>query len=300
MDTLGWRRGLVSPSTWKSIAGSVGELRAERYDVAFDLQGLVKSSALVRLARAERRVGFGDRSREPVSRFLVSESYAPPAELHHVVRRNLYLLRALDIDVTDADVPLAVPERSSALRASLESEKIRRYALLNPGAGWVTKRWSARRFGELATAVAEMCDATPLVLWGPGERELAQEVVEASSGRARLAPATDLRDLVSLLSEAVVVVGGDTGPIHIAAGLGVPVVGLYGPSNPATHGPYGRRVATVWSRSSVPRATSGSVPGMTCNVSRRCRSMRSSRRCASCWEQKKSPPGGGGPATANG
>lgn len=246
VDTLGWRRSLGSPATWAGARRALRLLRSENYDVVFDLQGLVKSSLLARLARAKRRVGFGSGSRERAAQYLLSESMAPPADVTHVVRRNLYLLRALGIEVTDGDVPIWSSGNDEELNKTLGSLGVDRYVLLNPGAGWKTKRWGVDRFGRLARELAEDTGAIPLVLWGPDEKELASAVVASSEGAARLAPETDLPGLVSLLRSAELVVGGDTGPVHIAAGLGVPVVGLYGPSNPKTHGPYGRRVRTVW------------------------------------------------------
>jgi ADP-heptose:LPS heptosyltransferase len=112
------------------------------------------------------------------------------------------------------------------------------YALVNPGAAWPNKRWPASRFGELSAFLREVRGITPVVLWGPDERTLAEEVAAASSGAAILAPATTTADLVELSREAAVMVSGDTGPLHIAAAVGTPIVAIFGPTDPDRNGPW--------------------------------------------------------------
>jgi ADP-heptose:LPS heptosyltransferase len=109
---------------------------------------------------------------------------------------------------------------------------------MNPGARRSDKRWPADRFRELARRLAGEAGAAPLVVWGPEERELASAI---AGGPATLAPPTDLDTLLSVLRRASVVVAGDTGPLHLAAALGVPCVGLYGPTSVERNGPWRRR-----------------------------------------------------------
>ena len=117
----------------------------------------------------------------------------------------------------------------------LESDRL---AFVNPGAAWPNKRWQADRFGALSSFLREACGLMPIVVWGPGEEELARSVVEASSGAARVAPPTTLGDLVALARASAVAISGDTGPLHIATAVGTPVVGLFGPTDPKRNGPW--------------------------------------------------------------
>jgi ADP-heptose:LPS heptosyltransferase len=110
------------------------------------------------------------------------------------------------------------------------------YAVINPGAAWPNKRWPAERFGELAAFLLEVRGIVPFVLWGPSEAPLAQAVVDASGGAARLAPPTKIRDLVEVCRSAALMISGDTGPLHIAAAVGTPTVSIFGPTDPARNG----------------------------------------------------------------
>ena len=112
------------------------------------------------------------------------------------------------------------------------------FAILNPGAAWSSKCWIPACYGALARRLRDRHALRSTVTWGRGEKEWAGAVVSASDGAAALAPATSVADLVALTRAAAIVVGGDTGPFHIAAAVGTPVVGLYGPSDPARNGPW--------------------------------------------------------------
>ena len=112
-----------------------------------------------------------------------------------------------------------------------------RYVLLNPGAAWPNKQWPPARFGAIAAALRDRHGLRSVVLWGPGEIALGREVVAASSGAALLAEPSSVADIVALARGAALMVSGDTGPTHIAAALGTPLVGIYGPTRPARNGP---------------------------------------------------------------
>jgi ADP-heptose:LPS heptosyltransferase len=124
-----------------------------------------------------------------------------------------------------------------------------RYAVLHPGvSGFGTlKRWPAERYAVLARRLKEVRGIPVLLTAGPGEEALAEQVAAASGGAARSAPGTrNLAELGAILARAAVVVGADTGPIHLAALLGVPTVALFGPKDPAVYAPRGARVRVVW------------------------------------------------------
>lgn len=194
------------------------------HDVAVDFQGLIKSAGFAWLSRAPARYGF-DRQfirEKPAALFTNRRVQVDPTR--HVVEWNLQLAEAVagkSLHPRPDFAPFATGEGL---------EKYRGRIVLLPGAGRVEKQWPAARFREVARAYGPRV----LVVWGPGEQKLAAEI------GGQVAPKTSLRELAFLLQQAAVVVGGDTGPLHLAAALGTRVVGLYGPTDPRRNGPYGQ------------------------------------------------------------
>ena len=211
-------------------------LRARQYDAALDFQGLVKSAALSRLSGARRVMGFDRASlREPVAAFLYGERVVVGPG-GHVIQKNLRLAAAVGARSTTIEFPLRPID--SAAFAAVQAEDTSPFALLNPGAAWPNKRWPTDRFGRLAAWLRDQHGLRSIALWGPGEEELARAIVSASSGAATEAPRTQLTDLVALSRAAKLLVSGDTGPTHIAAAVGTPVVALFGPTDPLRNGPW--------------------------------------------------------------
>jgi ADP-heptose:LPS heptosyltransferase len=117
--------------------------------------------------------------------------------------------------------------------------------VLNPGAGWPNKRWPPQRFSAVARWLRDTLGLHAVVAWGPGDEALARAVVDGAGGAAELSPPTTIPTLASMLRQARLMVAGDTGPAHLAAALGTPVVGLYGPTDPDRNGPWLREDVTV-------------------------------------------------------
>jgi heptosyltransferase-1 len=131
------------------------------------------------------------------------------------------------------------PAAEARIDQRLRNEGFRDFAILNPGAGWGAKRWPAERYGRVARALAS--DGVRSVLnYGPGEDNLAREAEAASEGAAK-AIKCSITELIALTRRSRLFVGGDTGPLHLAAALQVPVVAIFGPTDPARNGPYGTR-----------------------------------------------------------
>jgi len=241
-----------------SLAGAIRELRKARYDVAIDLQGLIKSALLARSSGAPRVVGFvSSYAREALARPLYTDVYDPGRgglydrrETRHVVEINLGVLSALGISMAEPEFPIEAVVSEAARQ--IQDRTSGRYALVNPGAAWPNKRWPTARLAAVAALLRQRHAVTPVVIWGPGEEALAQEVVAAAGGAALLSPRTTIADLVALTRGATLMVSGDTGPAHIAAAVGTPIVGIYGPTRPARNGPISPRDITV-SRDAVCR-----------------------------------------------
>ena len=236
---------------WADVAR---RLRQVRYDAAIDLQGLLKSAVLARASGASKVLGFSIwHLREKSARPFYSATDDGSVEAGgpdqrgqlHVIRKNLRLLRALGVHDERIAFPLARVQSDAVVRVREALGNPRPFALINPGAAWGNKRWPADRFGEIAAFLRDVRGLPSFVLWGPDEKALAQSVVDASRGAARVAPPTGLGDLLELARAAALMVSGDTGPLHIAAAAGTPGVAIFGPTDPARNGPWSAEEVTI-------------------------------------------------------
>jgi len=233
------------------LLSAVRELRSIRYDATIDLQGLIKSALIARASGASKVIGFSRRyAREGLASLLYTDVHDPggegiyaPSETRHVVEINLGLLAPLGIAVGRPEFPLDRVDSAAARQVSVQTAG--RYALLNPGAAWPNKRWPPDRLAALARAIRDRHGLMSAVLWGPGEQELGAAVVAQANGAAVLSPPTAIADIVALARGAALMVSGDTGPTHIGAAVGTPIVGIYGPTRPERNGPWRPEDATV-------------------------------------------------------
>ena len=212
-----------------------GEMRAalakmRGADVSIDFQGLVKSAMLGRFAGATQRIGFDRYAVREKASLLFTNEHVAVDTTKHVIDQNIELASgAAAASAAGGRGRPPLHEANWAAFPQPVETRPAKYVIL-PGAGKPNKLWPIERFRELARRLGD----DVLVVWGPGEAELAQAI------GARVAPPTNLRELAWLLEKAEVVIGGDTGPLHLAAALGTKVVGLYGPTNPRRNGPYGQ------------------------------------------------------------
>jgi lipopolysaccharide heptosyltransferase I len=235
---------------WGSLMGMARRLRAERYDAAIDLQGLIKSAVLARIAGARRTIGFTSAHlREPLAGIFYTERH-DPGDVVHVIDKGLAVMRTLGVEDKTVRFPLDVSPRATRDP----------YVLINPGAAWPNKRWPPDRFGALAAAIRERHGLRSLVLWGPGEETAAAAVVASSRGAAEQAPATSITDILAVAKGASLMVSGDTGPLHIAGAVGTPIVALFGPTRAERNGP--------WSPADI---TISRFDRCVCHYERRCR-----------------------------
>ncbi len=247
-----WRRAMLSFNTWQQMATGLSQLRGVKYDAVIDFQGAVRSALLARWSGAP--VIYGDaQPRENAASMFYTRQLQSNGK--HVVEQALDLAHAViarfpvskrrasgppDYFPVDADAE----KKISALTADMA-----RFAILNPGAGWGAKQWPVERYGEVARALGKdgICS---LVNHGPGEEELATTVETVSEGTARKISCS-IAELIALMRRASLLIGGDTGPMHLAAALKIPVVAIFGPTNPARNGPFGTRSIVLRSASSM-------------------------------------------------
>ncbi len=245
-----WRRRFAAVDTFREISRCRGEVRGFRPDVALDPQGLVKSALWAWQSGAPRRVGLASAARrERLAGLFYSETVAPPASASHVVDINLALLGSLADEVPYGAMPDgrfllgATTGGGGGLAGPTRGDPRSPIALL-PGAATRSKQWPLEAFATLAARC--VASGRPVVVvWGPGEEPLASRVVQAIGGGATLAPRTDIARLADLLAGCAAAVGGDTGPIHLAAALGVPTVAVFLATDPTRNAPRGARVAVV-------------------------------------------------------
>jgi heptosyltransferase-1 len=242
LDPRAWRAAPFSDETWRELRGAFAGIRASRYDLAIDFQGLMKSAVVAQLSGASARAGLA-RTRETTATLFYTRRIATAAA--HVVNQNLQLANALTRQ-PPPNAEFVLPRDPQAEqwcdqtvgRAGWSS-----FAILSPGAGWGAKLWPAERYGEVARAL-RMHGITSVVNHGPGEEALAQVVVQAAGGAAASLRCS-VAELLALTRRARIFVGGDTGPMHLAAALKVPVVALFGPTDPQRNGPFGTRAVVL-------------------------------------------------------
>lgn len=218
----------------------VRELRARRYDVAVDFQGLYKSAALAFFSGARGRLGFAaTHAREGGAANFYTQRVTPAGA--HVVDMNLSLARAAGAAESPAQFPLHIKGDADVwLDRQLAARRLADFYVLCPGGGWRSKCWPAEQYGHLHRRLAERHGWRGVVTYGPGERALAEAARLVAGEPEPFVLGTDVAQLMALLRRAKFVVAADTGPLHLAAALGTPVVGLFGPTDPQRNGPYGQ------------------------------------------------------------
>jgi heptosyltransferase-1 len=231
-----WRSALLSNRTWGQIATGLSHLRGSSYELALDLQGAIRSALLARCSGVPTIYGFAQPRENAASMFYTRQVIAHG---RHVIQQAMSLVEALvghPVQVPRVEFPRD-PAAEAEIERRLQERDIHEFAILNPGAGWGAKQWPARRFGQVATKLADD-GLKSIINFGPGEEELAR-AVESASGGAAEAVACSISELIALTRRARIFIGGDTGPMHLAAALRVPVVGIFGPTDPARNGPFG-------------------------------------------------------------
>jgi ADP-heptose:LPS heptosyltransferase len=236
--------------------GLIRMVRSRRYSMVIDLFGNPRTALVTRCSGARYRVGYRFRFRSYAYNILVTPR---GAEVHNV-QFNLDALDSIGVAIQNRNLyfPVASADEQFADRffreAGLEGKTV---AAMNASGGWYTKRWSIDRFSALADRLFERHGVSVVVIWGPGEEEQARKILEEMKHPGFLIPPTTLKQLGAVLNRCAIMVSNDSGPLHIAAAVGTPVLGIYGPTNPALQGPYGAGHMVV---------SNEKVPCLGCNL----------------------------------
>lgn len=238
-------------AAWRRARDLVRALRARRYDVAIDFQGLLKTAFLTAASGAVTRLGFSrELARERPAHWFYHRTLPKPDREVHVLELNRMLAglagssrtpgRRPDLIVSDAVV--------RSVESLLKREQLDEFVVINPGGGWPTKMWHPERYGLLAARVQRELGLPVVVTTGPGEERLFREIAEKCGSPAPRHFPVSFIELVPLLRRARLLIGGDTGPFHLACALGTPVVGVFGPTSPIRNGPWGTDDAVAVNR----------------------------------------------------
>jgi heptosyltransferase-1 len=252
VNLAGWRRALFSFHTLQQMTAGLSELRGIHYDAVIDFQGAVRSGLLARWSGAP--VVYGDaQPRENAASMFYTRNVLLRGNGTHVVQHALALAREAVPDAvtaTTAAAPVELPVDPDAdIKIAGLIASARDFVILNPGAGWGAKMWPAERYAQVAKELAKN-GLSSLINYGPGEEDLAAAVEAASGGAARRISCS-VSELIALTRRARLLIGGDTGPMHLAAALKIPVVAIFGPTNPARNGPFSTQSIVLRSASSL-------------------------------------------------
>ncbi len=243
-DTKAWSRRI---SRSRELPELIRRLRSLRFDWAFDLQGLAKSAVLARLARPRRLFGFRpERFKETMAGWFYSRSFEGEADLsRHVTQANLSLVRDVlgesgETLADDGLLPLEIPQEAvEAVDGRLREQGVEAApAVINPGAGWPTKIWPARNYARLGQEIESRLGIPCVFSYGPGEEEIIERIRKEWSPHPLRTFPTSIVELAALCTRSRLFIAGDTGPMHLAAALGTPVVAVMGPTARRRNGPF--------------------------------------------------------------
>ncbi len=251
IDTLRWRRAYWKPSVWSEIRAIVKLLRKESYEAALDLQGLWKSAVLARLSHPHQVWGWNRGFlREPLSSVLYSKRLNRGSEVENVVFEHWRVVNAFLESAAGAvsEPPADAKKRIEFDRLCSESERrwaqeqlrqwsFREFVIVNPGANWKSKLWPAENYALLAKRIFRTWGWPVVITAGPTELPLAQRVLGLLNSTPAFVMQASLPQLAALAEKARLFIGADTGPLHIAAAVGTPIVGIFASTDPRRNGP---------------------------------------------------------------
>ena len=234
-----WARQPLAPSTMLSMLRTRSALRRAHYDAALDLQGAVRSAVIASWAHAERLLGEAE-PRERAARWLFKERV--PSGGVHVIEQAADVVRALYRDPLPLTLPMLPHDLVAAQwcdQAGVDKD-FGPAVLLHPGAGWGAKRWPVDRYAQAGALIARQTGCRIIIHAGPEELELGTALMSQlrALGADALLLSPTVGQLIELTRRVTLAIGGDTGPLHLAAALGKPTVGIFGPTDPARNGPF--------------------------------------------------------------
>lgn len=217
----------------------IHKVRSNRYDAVIDLFGNPRTALITALSGSPHRIGFPFRGRKYAYSFHVQ----PRGGEVHNVDFNLDVLRKFGIPIVAQQPLFTVDERAEEFARkwiSTQNYSGKQLIGINPSGGWVSKRWPLSQFAQLVEKIGQDARHSVILFWGPGEYNDVAEIQRNSKVPVNCIPQTTLKEMGALLKQCAYLISNDSGPMHIAASLGVPTLGIYGPTDPQLQGPYGQ------------------------------------------------------------
>jgi lipopolysaccharide heptosyltransferase I len=271
IDTLGWRKNLTSRSTMQEVRRGIGTLRETHYAATIDFQGLYKSALIAWLSRARERVGFAEfRLREPAAGVFYTARIAA-RELTHVIELNLALVEHLGVPRLDRarwQFPLPASDADEEyVGGQLRAHNVQDFVIINPGGGWQSKCWAPEDYAQLIRQYSNEFQGDFVLTGSPAEAPVIERIIQESGvARARYLPST-ITQFIALARRAKLLVGGDTGPLHLAAAVGTPIVAIYGPTDPGRNGPLAPHNITLWNHGPIDYTRRAAKAGFIAGIS---------------------------------
>ncbi len=244
-----WLKALRSISflnTIKEVHGFIKALRDTRYDMIFDFQALLKSGILIALAKGRRKIGFGKGLEHMEHSYIFLNERIPAVDMEiHALSRGMMLLNAMGISSNNVEYNLPIfkhdHKKIDELMRHHGISGVKSLIAINPVAKWETKLWPNKQFAELADMLIDRYDVKIVFTGGIKDYSIIQTITSSMKGQAiNFAGKTTLTELAALYEKAALVISTDTGPMHLAAAMGTPVVALFGPTAPWRTGPFGK------------------------------------------------------------
>jgi len=252
LDTLSWRGGLPPLAVLEDMLGTLRGLRRSAYQTAVDFQGLWKSALLAFLAGAHERVGLAEPwMREPSAAVLYTERVAATGR-KHVVEESLALAEHLGARVGRWQFPLPRSDDDDQyVEDQLDSLDARDFIILNPGGGWKAKRWAPENYALLLHHLEGRLDYKFLLTGSAGEAASIAEIIRLAEAKRAFYFPSSVVQFIALARRARLFLGGDTGPMHLAAAVGTPLVAIHGPSDPARNGPFNQADIALYNHAPI-------------------------------------------------
>jgi lipopolysaccharide heptosyltransferase I len=252
LDTLSWRGSLPPASILKEMVRTLMELRGRDYEAAVDFQGLWKSAVIALLSGAKERVGLAEPwMREPSAAVLYTDRVSA-AGRQHAVEESLALVEYLGARVGLWQFPLPhTPEADQYVDGQLARLEARDFMLINPGGGWKAKRWAPENYALLLRHLESRFPGKILLTGSPEENELISGILDSAGTKRAVYFPSSVVQFIALARRAKLFLGGDTGPLHLAAAVGTPLVAIHGPTNPARNGPFNKADIVLYNHARV-------------------------------------------------
>lgn len=212
------------------------KIRKEKYDLLLDLWSNPRSAQITFLSGVKLRAGFAYRGRKYAYNILATSERGD----YHSAEHNLKILEALNIPITSKRLHFYVDENDFKKAKEFIANNFLNEKIIGiiPAGGWESKRCDKEKWVSICKEIIKSIDVKFLILWGPGD-EIDAEFIKANlSQKAVLAPSTELKGMTALMKHCSLIIANDSGPMHISAAIGLPTLGIFGPTNPKAHGPY--------------------------------------------------------------